>query len=59
MEPIVPRDVIRELARAACDAGRSFHEDGVNPYPPGTAAHGQFERDYWSREIELCSGEAA
>ena len=38
VEPIVPRDTIRELAWAAADAGRNLHEEDVNPYPMGTAA---------------------
>lgn len=56
MEPIVPRDVIRDRARAAFDAGLNLHEDpNVNPYPEGTAAHAQFERDYWERAREVAA----
>lgn len=53
MEPIVPRDVIRDKARAAADAGLNLHELNVNPYPDGTAAHAQFEHDYWERSREV------
>lgn len=51
MEPIVARDVIRELARTAAEAGKQLHE--CNPYLVGTAAHRQFETDYWAREREI------
>lgn len=46
MEPIVSRDVIRELARAAAQAGLNLYDNGVNPYPAGTSAHHRFEMDY-------------
>lgn len=51
MEPIVPRDVIRDLARQAADQGRQIHD--ANPYPYGTEAHAQFERDFWARDLEI------
>lgn len=51
MEPIVSRDEIRLLAWQAADEGRQIHE--ANPYPDGTAAHAQFERDFWARDREL------
>lgn len=51
MEPIVPRDVIREQARAAAD--KQFPKDEANPYPDGTAAHARFELDYLRREREI------
>jgi hypothetical protein len=51
MEPIVPRDTIRDLARQAVDDRRPMWE--ANPYPAGTAAHHQFERDYVERQLEL------
>ncbi len=51
MEPIVSRDEIRLLAWQAAEEGRQIHE--ANPYPDGTAAHAQFERDFWARDREL------
>lgn len=52
MEPIVARDTIRDLARAAADLGQHVHV--ANPYPPMSAAHHLFEVDYWAavREVE-------
>lgn len=53
MEPIVSRDEIRVLAWKAADEGRQIHD--ANPYPVGTAAHTQFERDYWAHDLEIQS----
>lgn len=55
MEPIVSRDTIRDLARAAVESGKPLQQ--ANPYPPETSAHRRFEIDYWAREREL-NGEA-
>lgn len=51
MEPIVARDHIRELARAAADLGQHVHV--ANPYPPLSAAHHLFEVDYWAAVHDL------
>lgn len=51
MEPIVPRDVIREMARAAAE--KQTPKEAANPYPNGTAAHARFELDYLQREREI------
>lgn len=51
IEPIVSRDSIRDCARAAAESGQSIN--AANPYPPGTAAHIHFERDFWAAVREL------
>lgn len=51
MEPIVPRDEVRDLARAAADA--RLPKDEANPYPVGSDAHHRFELDYLQREREI------
>lgn len=51
MEPIVSRDTIRDLARAAADRGQNVNV--ANPYPTGSSAHAAFERDYWVAVHEL------
>ena len=51
VEPIVSREEIRLKAFEAAEARQCVHV--VNPYPPGSAAHAQFERDFWAREKQL------
>ena len=51
MEPIVLRETIRDLARAAADLGQHVHF--ANPYPPLSAASTHFECDYWARVREV------
>lgn len=51
VEPIVSREHIRDLARAAADSGQNVHI--ANPYPADSAAHSHFERDYWAAVHEL------
>ena len=56
MEPIVSRDSIRDLARAAAAPDRPVQ--GVNPFPEHTTAHHQFETDYWAAVREREQQEA-
>ena len=51
MEPIVARDTIRDLARAAAERRQNVHI--ANPYPADSAAHIHFERDYRAAVHEL------
>lgn len=51
VEPIVARDTIRDLARAAAERRQNIHT--ANPYPADSAAHTHFERDYWAAVHEL------
>ena len=52
MEPIVSREVIRDLARKAAAIDRAVQD--ANPYPYISHAHRLFEADYWEcvREIK-------
>jgi len=52
MEPIISRETIRDLARAAANSGQNVNV--ANPYPPLSDAAIHWERDYWAavREIE-------
>ncbi len=51
VEPIIARDTIRDLARAAAERCQNVHV--ANPYPSGSSAHAAFERDYWAAVHEL------
>ena len=51
VEPIVSRDTIRDLARAAAERGQNVHV--ANPYPAGSAAAHHFDADYWAAVHEL------
>ena len=57
MEPIVSREVIRDLARKAAATDRAVTD--ANPYPSHTAAHRIFDADYWACvcEMESCKAE--
>jgi hypothetical protein len=54
-EPIVSKDVVREQARAAAEAGETAH---VNPYPPGSSAALCWDHHYHERHRELTEIEA-
>lgn len=55
MEPIVSREVIRDLARKAAATDRAVTD--ANPYPPHTTAHRIFDEMYWAcvRERDAAS----
>ena len=51
VEPNVSRDEIRRIAHEAAELNRPLHD--ANPYPIGTRARMQFERDFWDRDRQL------
>lgn len=50
VEPIVLRETIRDLARAAANCGQDVQV--ANPYPAGTVAHECFVFDFTARLLE-------
>lgn len=54
-EPVVSKDVIREQARAAAEAGETAH---VNPYPPGSTAALCWDHQFHERHRDLTAQEA-